>query len=70
MQIPLLSPWVGRRVDQWSAGAQQRSRRNAMIASTRLAQQRAERLEVQDFLEELHHRNATRTEVVRVAVGH
>ena len=36
-----------------------------MIASTSLAQQRAERLEVQDFLDSL----AARTEVVQVAVA-
>ena len=61
MHIPLLSQWV----DHWAAGAQQQSRRNAMIASTALAQQRAERLEVQAFLDTL----AARTEVVRVAVA-
>ena len=62
MQIPLLSQWV----HHWAVGAQQRSRRNAMIASTSLAHQRAERLEVQDFLDSLD----ARTEVVQVAVGH
>ena len=57
MRIPLL--------DHWAVGAQQQARRIAMIASTALAQQRAERLEVQDYLDSL----ASRTEVVRVAVA-
>jgi hypothetical protein len=34
----------------WSVGSQQVSRRNAMVACTALAQRRAEREEVQEFL--------------------
>ena len=65
MQIPLLSQWVDHWVDHWAVGAQQRSRRNAMIASTALAHQRAERIEVQDFLDSLQ----TRSDVVQIAVA-
>ena len=61
MQIPLLGHWV----DQWAVGAQQRSRRNAMIATNELARLRAERLEVEHFLQSLEQRS----EVVHVAVA-
>ena len=37
-------------VRQWPVESQQRSRRNAMIASTALAQRRAELNDVEDFL--------------------
>lgn len=37
-------------VRRWPVASQQRSRRNAMIASTALAQRRAERDEVAEFL--------------------
>ena len=37
-------------IDTWSVASQQRARRNAMIASTALAQRRAELNEVEDFL--------------------
>lgn len=37
-------------VRTWPVASQQRSRRNAMIASTALAQRRAELDEVEDFL--------------------
>jgi hypothetical protein len=40
-------------IDTWSVASQQRARRNAMIASTALAQRRAEMNEVEDFLAEL-----------------
>lgn len=43
-----LSPFAV--VDRWAVGAQLHARRNAMIASTRLAQRRAERVEVEEFL--------------------
>ncbi len=39
-----------RRLDGWAVASQQQARRNAMIASTRLAQRRAERNEVEEFL--------------------
>ena len=38
------------RVLRWPAQSQQRARRNALVASTALAQRRAERLEVEEFL--------------------
>jgi hypothetical protein len=37
-------------VREWPVESQQRSRRNAMIASTALAQRRAELHDVEDFL--------------------
>ncbi|WP_244932091.1 hypothetical protein [Nocardioides sp. W7] len=39
-----------RRFDRWSVESQLRARRNAMVASTELAQRRAERREVEEFL--------------------
>jgi hypothetical protein len=44
---------IGHAVDavrRWPVESQQRSRRNAMIASTALAQRRAELNDVEDFL--------------------
>ncbi len=44
---------IGQAVDavrRWPVESQQRSRRNAMIASTALAQRRAELNDVEDFL--------------------
>lgn len=38
------------RIRAWPAASQQGSRRNAMVACTALAQQRAERQDVEDFL--------------------
>ena len=43
-----LSPLAA--VDRWAVGAQLHARRNAMVASTRLARRRAERVEVEQFL--------------------
>ncbi len=40
---------------RWSVESQQGSRRNAMIASTALAQRRAELNDVEDFLAALGH---------------
>ena len=37
-------------IARWAIGSQQRSRRNAMLASTTLTQRRSERIEVEDFL--------------------
>ncbi|MDX6323700.1 MAG: hypothetical protein QOK15_54 [Nocardioidaceae bacterium] len=39
-----------RAVLAWPVASQQRSRRNAMVASTRLAEQRRERLDAEAFL--------------------
>ena len=46
--IGRLSPFAA--VDRWAVEAQLHARRNAMIASTRLARRRAERIEVEEFL--------------------
>ena len=40
-------------IDTWSVASQQQARRNAMIASTALAQRRAEMNEVEEFLADL-----------------
>ena len=40
-------------VDRWAMNAQLHARRNAMVASTRLAQRRAERIEVEEFISAL-----------------
>ena len=45
-------------VRQWPVESQQRSRRNAMIASTALAQRRAELDDVEDFLAALDLQSA------------
>ena len=37
-------------IDTWGVASQQQARRNAMVASTSLAQRRAEMNEVEDFL--------------------
>ena len=37
-------------LDRWAVGAQLTARRNAMVAATQLAQRRAERLEVEEYL--------------------
>ena len=53
-QRMILAPHLlGRTVDavrRWPVESQQRARRNAMIASTALAQRRAERDDVEEFL--------------------
>ncbi|MBZ5737217.1 hypothetical protein [Nocardioides mangrovi] len=41
---------IADRVSRWAVESQQRSRRNAMIASTALAQRRAELDDVEEFL--------------------
>jgi hypothetical protein len=41
-------------IESWSVGSQQRARRNAMIASTALAQRRAEIDDVEAFLAGRH----------------
>ena len=40
-------------IDGWSIASQQKARRNAMIASTALAQRRAELDDVEEFLADL-----------------
>ncbi|MFL6001919.1 MAG: hypothetical protein ACJ72P_03835 [Nocardioides sp.] len=44
---------------RWAVGSQQRSRRNAMLASTTLTQRRSERIEVEDFLASIRGRTAS-----------
>jgi hypothetical protein len=53
------SPWrlVGA-ATSWHLTSQQGARRNALVASTALMQQRAERLEVEHFLGDLGLRHA------------
>ncbi len=53
LQMSLAPYAVGRLVDpvrRWPVESQQRARRNAMIASTALAQRRAELDDVEEFL--------------------
>ncbi len=47
---PFITPRSFDAVVRWPVRSQQRSRRNAMIASTRLAQRRAELVEVEEYL--------------------
>lgn len=56
-----------RRLDQWSVESQLRARRNAMVASTALAQRRAEREEVEDFFAALDAPPAPPAAEVRAA---
>ena len=50
---PAIGPAIGR-ARRWPVESQLRARRNAMIAATALAQQRAERAEVDEFLAARH----------------
>jgi hypothetical protein len=45
-------------VNVWALASQHQARRNAMIASTRLAQRRAERIDVEEFLARAADRRA------------
>ena len=51
--IQQLSP-----ITRWAVESQQRSRRNAMLASTTLTQRRSERVEVEEYLASKRGRNA------------
>jgi hypothetical protein len=46
-------------IARWAVESQQRSRRNAMLASTSLTQRRSERVEVEEFLASIRGRTAT-----------
>ncbi|MGH3307390.1 MAG: hypothetical protein ACRDOX_06830 [Nocardioides sp.] len=46
-------------IARWAVESQQRSRRNAMLASTTLTQRRSERVEVEEFLASRRGRPAT-----------
>ena len=48
-----------RPIARWAVESQQRSRRNAMLASTTLTQRRSERVEVEEFLASIRGRTAT-----------
>jgi hypothetical protein len=50
-------------IDTWGVASQQRARRNAMIASTVLAQRRAEIDDVEDFLGLLRNGGASAGQV-------
>jgi len=64
---PLRQPfqWLG----TWAIASQQRARRNAMIASTALAQRRAELLEVEEYLAGLKARTLVATVAVEPAAA-
>lgn len=53
----------------WPVASQQRSRRNAMLASTACAQRRAEREEVDDFFADRAGQDRPATEPGRIAHG-
>ena len=57
-------------IDTWSVASQQRARRNAMIASTALAQRRAEMNEVEDFLASLNAAARTHGHSARQVAAH
>ncbi len=57
-------------IDTWSVASQQRARRNAMIASTALAQRRAEMNEVEDFLADLQAAALTGGHSARQVAAH
>jgi hypothetical protein len=54
-------------VTAWHVASQHRARRNALVASTALAQQRRERDEIEEFLA-AHVAHAERSTVVSVTV--
>ena len=57
-------------IDTWSVASQQQARRNAMIASTALAQRRAEMNEVEEFLADLQTAALTGGHAVRQVAAH
>lgn len=58
-------------LDAWAVSSQQRSRRNAMIATTRLANRRAEQIEVEEYLAALANRTmVTTVPVERTPAAH
>jgi hypothetical protein len=62
------TPWsILRSALAWPVASQQQARRNALVASTALAQRRHERLEVERFLEEHARRTSAPVPVGRVA---
>ena len=62
------TPWsILRSVATWPVGSQQHARRNALVASTALAQRRHERHEVERFLEAYDARRSGAAPVRRAA---
>ena len=57
-------------IDTWSVASQQQARRNAMIASTALAQRRAETNEVEEFLADLRTAALTGGHSARQVAAH
>ena len=57
-------------IDTWGVASQQQARRNAMVASTSLAQRRAEMNEVEDFLAGLKGAARTRGHSARQVAAH
>ena len=57
-------------IDTWSVASQQRARRNARIASTALAQRRAEMNEVEEFLADLQTAALTAGHTERQVAAH
>jgi len=56
-------------LEAWAISSQQGARRNAMIASTALAQKRAELLEVEEYLAGLKARTLVATVAVQPAAA-
>lgn len=57
-------------ISTWAVSSQQQARRNAMIASTRLAQRRAERIEVEDYLAHRTAQHEARHDAPPAPVAH
>jgi hypothetical protein len=57
-------------IDTWGVASQQQARRNAMVASTSLAQRRAEMNEVEDFLAGLKGSAPARGHSARQVAAH
>ena len=64
------TPWsILRSTLVWPVASQQQARRNALVASTALAQRRHEWLEVERFLEQHARRSTASVEEPRAAQG-
>ncbi len=59
---PLVALDLARGIARWPVESQQGSRRNALLASTRLTEAMRERREVEEFLEALHGSAATHSD--------
>lgn len=65
--LAALARHAERRLDRWSLESQLRARRNAMVASTMLAQRRAEREDVEGFFAGLRATPVTAADEVHAA---